>query len=221
MARKVSPQWLPRSIWLFIWCGALINPKTLFADFNGTLITFNSNGGWSWFSDPRATIDNGQLVIGSVAGVAGNGASAGDADVTTYDFATQSITETTLHTAFNQDDHADPAFAALPDGRIMVVYQTHGANNLVQWRVGNFTGSNVSWGAEQTSTVNVTNDGNGNTYGNPFYLSTPNEVVSFSRAIGYDPNYSVFTNLNNTIPTFNYGGHWMYWKNPAPCPVRR
>ena len=39
--------------------------------------------------------------------------------------------------------------------------------------------------------------------------------MSFSRAIGYDPNYSVFTNLNNTTPTFTYGGHWMYWKNPG------
>ncbi|HEY2760614.1 MAG TPA: BNR-4 repeat-containing protein, partial [Pirellulales bacterium] len=184
------------------------------ADFTGPLITFNLNGGWSWFSDPRATIDNGKLIIGSIAGVAGSGSTAGDVDVTTYDFATHTINESLLHTALTQDDHADPAFAALPDGRILVTYQAHGSDNFVHWRIGTSTGATISWAAEQTSTVNTVNDGNGNTYGNPFYLSTPNEVVNFSRAVGYDPNYSVFSNLGNTTPTFAYGGHWMYWKNP-------
>ena len=61
-------------------------------------------------------------------------------------------------------------------------------------------------------------DGNGNSYSNPFYLSTPNEVVNFSRAIGYDPNYSIISNVNNTIPSFSYGGHWMYWANPNNTP---
>jgi hypothetical protein len=197
----------------------LFVPRAALADydFSGTPITFNSNGGWSWFSDPRSVIDNGQLIIGSIAGVAGSGSSAGDVDATTYDFASQATNETVLKSAFNQDDHADPAFAALPDGRILVTYQTHGADNNVHWRIGSFTSSNggtVNWGTEQISTVNITSDGNGNTYSNPFYLSTPNEVVSFSRAIGYDPNYSVFSNLGNTTPTFAYGGHWLYWKNP-------
>jgi hypothetical protein len=203
--------------------GIFVLPTVAVADFGGTPIVFNTDGGWSWFSDPRATIDNGQLIIGSIAGANGtlsngNGgtSSAGDVDVTTYDFATQAITEADLNPGFNQDDHADPAFAALPDGQILVTYQTHGGDNLVHWRVGTFSGDTVSWGADQTSTVNITNDGNGNTYSNPYYLSTPNEVVSFSRAIGYDPNYSVFKNVNNTnaLPTFSYGGHWMYWKNP-------
>ena len=155
---------------------------------------------------------------GSVSNGNGGTSSAGDINVTTYDFATHAINETTLNPAFTQDDHADPSFAALPNGNIMVTYQSHGGDNFVHWRIGTFTsasGGTVNWGPDQTSTVNTTNDGNGNTYGNPLYLSTPNEVVSFSRAIGYDPNYSVFTNLNNTTPTFTYGGHWMYWKNPG------
>ena len=101
----------------------------------------------------------------------------------------------------------------------MVEYQTHGANNDVEWRISTTPGEATTFGPEQTSVVNVANDGNGNTYGNPFYLSTPNEVVSFSRAVGYDPNYSVFSNLNNTTPTFSYGGHWMYWKNPGTGPL--
>lgn len=204
-ARTILP-----SACLIVLCGG----GAVRADFGGAPIVFNSNGGWSWFSDPRAIIDNNQLIIGSIAGVTGNGSNAGDADVTDYNFGTQTIAETLLHSEFDQDDHADPSFVVLPDGRIMVEYQTHGNNNDVEWRVSTGAGEATSWGPEQTSDVNITNDGNGNTYGNPFYLSTPDEVVSFSRAIGYDPNYSVFINLEAATPTFSYGGHWMYWQNP-------
>ncbi len=188
------------------------------ADFSGTTIVFNSNGGWCWFQDPRAIITNGQLIIGSIAGTTANGSTAGDADVTSYNFQTKTSTETLLHAAFDQDDHASPAFSVLPDGRIMVVYSTHGGTNYTEWRVSTSPGETTSWSAEQTSQVNSANDGNGNTYANPFYLSTPNEVVNFSRAIGYDPNYSTISNLSNTIPSFNYGGHWMYWSNPNNTP---
>jgi autotransporter-associated beta strand protein len=200
---------------------SLFDGVRAFADFSGTPIVFNTDGGWSWFSDPRVIIDNNQLIIGSVAGANGtisngNGgtSTAGDLDVTDFNFNTSSISETLLASKFDQDDHADPSFTVLPDGKIMVVYQTHGANNDVEWRLSTISGEGTSWSAQNTSDVNVANDGNGNTYGNPFYLAVPNEVVSFSRAIGYDPNYSVFTNLSAATPTFSYGGHWMYWQNP-------
>jgi fibronectin-binding autotransporter adhesin len=194
------------------------------AQFSGTPITFNNNGGWCWFQDPRAIIDNGQLIIGTIAGFTGSGSTGGDVDVTSYSFQSQTSTETLLQSAFDQDDHACPAFTVLPDGRIMVVYATHGGNNDLQWRVSTSPGETTSWSAEQTGVVNTANDGNGNTYSNPFYLSTPNEVVNFSRAIGYDPNYSMFSNLNNTDNTvssinFAYGGHWMYWQNPGTGPL--
>jgi hypothetical protein len=191
------------------------------ADFGGTPIVFNSNGGWSWFSDPRAIIDNNQLIIGSIAGVTGSGSNAGDVDVTDYNFSTASptTTETLLHSELETDDHDVPAFVVLPDGNIMAEYQRHGTDNNVLWRISTSPGEATVWGPEQTSVVNTVNDSNGNTYGNPFYLSTPNEVVSFSRAIGYDPNYSVFTNLSNTTPTYAYGGHWMYWQNPNTGPL--
>jgi autotransporter-associated beta strand protein len=196
--------------------GALaVTSRSFAADpFTAAPIVFNTNGGWSWFSDSRAIIVNNQVILGTIAGFTGNGSTGGDVDVTSYNLTTHALTETLLHSALEQDDHDDPAFTVLPDGRIMVLYQTHGSTNDTLWRVSTSAGETTSWNPEQTSVVNVTNDGNGNTYANPFYLSVPNEVVSASRAIGYDPNYSVFTNLTNTTPTFTYGGHWMYWKNP-------
>jgi hypothetical protein len=192
------------------------------ADFSGTPITLKTNGGWSWFQDPRAIIDNGQILIGSVAGTTtagGSGFNAGDINLTTYSLSTQAASNTVLHAALEQDDHDVPAIVALPDGRYMAIYQKHGGDNLVRWRTSTITGSTAGWNAEATGTANPASDGNGNTYANPFYLSVPNKLYSFSRSIGYDPNYSVFTSLTNTNPTYAYGGHWMYWKNPNTGPL--
>ena len=137
-------------------------------------------------------IANGQMFIGSIAGTAGNGSNAGDADVTSFNLQTGVSTETLLHAALGQDDHDCPAFAVLPDGRILAEYATHGANNYVYWRIGTSSGGTTNWGSlalEQTSTVNTANDGNGNTYSNPFYLSTlnvPNLVLNGSGTAYFD-----------------------------------
>ena len=212
--------WAAPRLWVVVALGLTVLPgnSPAQAAFGGTPITLNNNGGWCWFQDPRALIDNGQLIIGSIAGFTGSGSTGGDADVTSYNFQTQTATETLLHAALNQDDHACPAFAVLPDGRILATYEPHSSTNNVYWRVSSAAGETTSWSAEQVSVVNVLGDSNNNTYSNPFYLSTPNEVVSFSRAIGYDPNYSLFKNLSNPVPTFSYGGHWMYWQNPNNTP---
>ncbi len=186
-------------------------------DVSGTLITFNQNGGWSWFQDPRLLVDNGQLIIGSVAGTTANGATAGDILVTSYNLGTQASSTFTLHSALQQDDHDVPALLVLPDDRYLAIFQRHGNDNLVRWRISTNPGSTASWGAEQTGSANPPSDGNGNTYANPFYLSVPNKIYNFSRSIGYDPNYSIFTGLNpanDSTLTFSYGGHFLYWVNP-------
>lgn len=207
-----------RHIFMILLAGLLIVPRPSLAvdDVDGTLITFNTNGGWSWFQDPRIIVNNNQIVIGSVAGTTASGAVAGDIRVTTYNIGAQSASTFTLHGALQQDDHDVPAFVVLPDGRYIAIYQRHGSDNLVRWRISTNAGSTTSWGAEQTGNANPANDGNGNTYANPFYLSVPNKIYSFSRSVGYDPNYSVFTGLNPTNDstlTYNYGGHFMYWVN--------
>ena len=168
-------------------------------------------------SGSRAIIDNDQIIFGAVAGTAGTGTAQtlGDVSVTSYDLSTDTLsTPFVLANLSDHDDHDVPAFTVLPDGRILATYENHGGTNDVLWRVSTSPGEVTSWSAQQTSVMNTTNDGNGNTYNNPFYLSVPNEVFNSSRSTGYDPNYATFTNLDNTLPTFTYGGHWMYWKNP-------
>jgi hypothetical protein len=189
------------------------------ADFGGAPITFKIDGGWSWFQDPRAIITNNRLVLGSVAGTTVAGGTAqtlGDVAVTSYNLNTQTLSSPFL--LINQSDHDDhdvPAFAVLPDGRILTTYENHGGTNNVLWRTSTSPGEATSWSAQHTSAMNPNGDGNGNTYNNPFYLSVPNLVFNSSRSVGYDPNYATFTNLENATPTFTYGGHWMYWQNPG------
>ncbi|MGN6724626.1 MAG: BNR-4 repeat-containing protein, partial [Tepidisphaeraceae bacterium] len=185
-------------------------------DTAAPLTTYKQNGGWCWFQDPRVIYTNGQLVIGSIAGTTAAGSNGGDANATTYTLADGSSSTFVLHAGLNQDDHAAPAFSVLPDGRVLATYESHGGSNFVYWRTTTSSASANTWSAETTSTVNITNDGNGNTYNNPYYLSVPNKVYDFSRAIGYDPNYSVFTpsSTAGAAPTFSYGGHFLYWKNP-------
>jgi hypothetical protein len=99
----------------------------------------------------------------------------------------------------------------------MAIYERHGNDDLVRWRISTNPGSAAAWNAVQTGDANPANDGNGNTYANPFYLAVPNRIYSFSRSVGYDPNYSVFTGLdptNSTALTYSYGGHFIYWMNP-------
>src|SRR5215467_8850464 len=59
-------------------------------DVVGNLITFNTNGGWAWFQDPRMIVNNNQIIVGSVAGTTASGATAGDIRETTYNINTQS-----------------------------------------------------------------------------------------------------------------------------------
>src|SRR5262249_13949148 len=86
---------------------AIVLPRSAQAvnDASGTLITFNTNGGWSWFQDPRLVVDGNQLIIGSVAGITANGATGGDIRETTYNLTTQASGTITLHAALQQDDH--------------------------------------------------------------------------------------------------------------------
>jgi hypothetical protein len=193
------------------------------ADFSGTPMTFTTDGGWCWFQDPRAIItNNGHLVIGTTAGVTTAGvATGGDEDVTDYNIATGALSTFTLKAAYNRDDHASPAFTVLPDGRVLVAYAGHGVDVNLYWRVSAKVGDGSVWGAEQASVVNTVSDGNNNSYSNPFYLSVPNTVYNFSRAIGYDTNYSKITGLNTSnnagltsAANFSYGGHLQYWQNP-------
>src|SRR2546422_10314384 len=74
------------------------------------LITFNDNGAWCWYQDPRIVHDppNNALLISSVAASEGpdGDSRAGDIDLVIYDLKTGKTSRFILHHSLQpQDDH--------------------------------------------------------------------------------------------------------------------
>src|SRR6266513_1793494 len=74
------------------------------------LITFNDNGAWCWYQDPRVLHDpaNDTLLIASVAAADGVGGAerGGDVDVVAYQLASGAKNRFVLHHSLQpQDDH--------------------------------------------------------------------------------------------------------------------
>jgi hypothetical protein len=196
------------------YCGVLLAAEQSRAvnDVAGSLITFNDNGGWSWFEDERAIVDlsagaAGQILVSSVANASGaDGASRdGDVEVAALDLASGTVSRFTLHDALQPDDHDSAALLRLPDGRYLASYSRHSNDKLVRWRVSSSPGNPSAWQPENTFTI-PTGSG-GTTYSNLAYLSESGDIFNFHREAidgGYDPHY-----LKWNVPTqseFSYGG---------------
>lgn len=139
--------------------------------------TFMYNGGWCWFQDPRAIIQNDQLLIG---GVAGNG--RGDAAVGVYDLGSGTRTgRTTLHENFDRDDHNSPVFYARPDGSVVTVYARHSTENLHYYRISS-ANNYLQWGDEKTIAYE-----DQVTYMNLYYLESDDTLYNFFRGIDWNP----------------------------------
>ena len=141
--------------------------------------TLMHNAGWCWFQDPRAIIQDGKLVIGSVAG---NG--IGDAAVGVYDLDNkQLLGRTTLKPDFDNDDHNSPVFYTRPDGSLLTVYARHNSEKVHYYRVSQ-SADFLNWGEEQTiqSPANVT-------YMNLYNLSDEGTLYNLYRGIDWNPTY--------------------------------
>jgi hypothetical protein len=90
-------------------------PLFLSAKINPVIL----NGAWSWFSDPRAIVVDGQIVVGAVA------ASSGSLVV-----AKPNRSAVTLKASFEVDDHNNPALLRRSsDGKIIAHYSKHSTDN--------------------------------------------------------------------------------------------
>ena len=175
-------------------------------EVDGNLVRFNDNGAWSWFEDERAIIDNGKVIVSSIANGSGvNGAArAGDVDAVSFDLATRTATRS-LMSKIQPDDHNSAALLKRPDGRYLAAYSNHGTDNLTRYRVSTNPLDTTAWQPVQTF-----NNGVGTTYSNLFHLSAENKTYNFTRTNGFDPNWLVSTNQGDT---WSYGG-WLV-KDPA------
>ena len=139
---------------------------------NGELV---ADGAWCWFQDPRALHYVGahdRTYIGYVN-------SHGDVEIVSQDAGTAALRHTTLHAAFQADDHAAPGLVALPDGRIAVFYAAHTGKQMI-YRISQHAEDITAFGRELTVATNTGTTG-WYTYANPIYLSAERRLYLFFR----------------------------------------
>lgn len=171
------------------------------------LRTFKRNGGWCWFQDERAIVDDSLLIFGSVAGTTRAGHDGGDIHVTAFNLNTGESTTAELHDQLGRDDHNVPSLLERPDGRYLAAYSTHGRDDLFRYRVTEHPGEIDDWGDERTHELP-----DGVTYTNLHHLAAANDgegrIYNFSRAQGFDPNW---TYSDDGGRTWTWGGQLLDW----------
>ncbi len=149
--------------------------------------TFSDDGAWCWFSDPRAVQEGDVIISGWVK-------RDGTVEAASLDLQHQTRNFATLYPELEVDDHDNPAFAILPDSRILAMYTWHSSKKGIIHQVTEKP-LDVSTFSEPT----VIRPGIDEllpkfpretyTYANPFLLADEGEkVYSFGRWIGYKPN---------------------------------
>jgi hypothetical protein len=166
-------------------------------------VVLNDNGAWSWFEDERAVIHSstGTLLVSSVANAAGSGGMArhGNVEVVTYDLSSGDTQRTVLHADLEADDHDSAALFVRRDGRYVAAYSRHNSDGLTRWRVSFGSGSETSWGPEQTFDHRA-----GTTYSNLYSTGRAHRrLYNFVRSAGRDPHFMV---SDDDGSTWTFGG---------------
>lgn len=145
---------------------------------------FTDDGGWCWFSDPRAVSRDGKTYTGWVT-------EDGSIVAGELDHATATVRHFTLHAQYERDDHDNPAFLFLPDGRLMAFYTKHGGNPnpAIHARVMRRPGAFLDWEPEVALSLRDDTGGRaGISYVNPFLLSAEdNTLYLFWRGLSWKP----------------------------------
>jgi hypothetical protein len=179
----------------------------------GNNIHLTDNGAWSWFMDPRAIVDQGRLIVGSVRA---NGRFAdtnlpgwGNVELSILDLKFRSVTHVILAEHFEQDDHDAPGLLVLPDGRYLSAYSRHNVERKMFFRISVRPGDPFEWGPEKVFVTPGSDapafHGNNVTYANPICLpGESNRIYLLHRSVNEDPNYLI---SDDNAETWRYGGH--------------
>lgn len=152
--------------------------------------TVAGDGAWCWFADPRAAWVDGKLWAGHVT-------SEGDIAVTELDPRTSSSRQSVLAAKFEKDDHDNPSFLPLPDGRTLIFYSKHTGSEIVMHETRQFG----KWGVPRSLKLNQSLPGPGRdtyTYPNPSFLSDSQTVFLTWRGMDWKPTYSLSPNAGKS-----------------------
>ncbi len=151
--------------------------------------TFNEDGAWCWFSDPRAVYHNGQYersYIGSVS-------KEGDITIGYFDHQTKEKHLQVVFPKLQKDDHVNPSLLFLPDGRLMIFFTKHNGGLY-------YTRTRKSEDITSWEEVQMLDMGQMLCYSNPVLLTEEhNRLYVFFRG-GYDwkPSFVTSENLGDT-----------------------
>lgn len=165
---------------LFLLCfGTTGEAQTNFA-------TLNTDGGWCWFSDPRALFHNGKLYYGYVK-------SSGKTALDVFEPLTGNNTNLWVSGFSQVDDHNVPGLCAKFDGKMLAIYARHLADYYFAYRTSNNTNpiAPADWNTEQQ----IPNSASTMTYANPFQLNSEGgKIYNFSRNLNFNP--TVYTSTD-------------------------
>lgn len=162
-----------------------------------------NDGAWCWFSDPRAIYagpDKSHIITGWVD-------TKGSIFSASLDFRSGKIVKKELYYELEIDDHDNPAFLELDDGRILSQYTWHGGTPKGMGVIQNITDESNDIESFSAPLVFKPYDKElvekyikqTYTYANPFRLTAErNRLYSFGRWIGYKPNMITSTDNGKT-----------------------
>ena len=148
------------------------------ASYSGTELA--KEGAWCWFADPRAMrVKEGKTDAAYVGYIDNHGA----VRALQLDYRRNTAEEVLVRSYFQPDDHNNPTFLALSDGRIMIFYTRHTDEPRFYYRISRRAGDITSLGDEKIIEVK-----NNTTYPSPFILSDdPQHIYLCWRGIGWHP----------------------------------
>lgn len=151
-------------------------------------VTVSPSGAWCWFADPRAlhheneTLGINKTYVGSIDNM-------GNIIAEEYDFNSGLKESVLIRSWFQPDDHDNPTFIALPDGRVVVFYSRHTDEPCFYYRVSDSSGSLSTLGEEK-----ILKTENNTTYSSPFILSDdPDHIYLCWRGINWHPTIARLT----------------------------
>jgi len=158
-------------------------------------------GAWCWFADPRALhYENAAQNINAT--YIGYIDVHGNIKATQHNFLTGETSEVLVRSYFQPDDHDNPTFLALPDGRVMIFYSRHTDEACFYYRISKNSGDITALGEEKKLIT-----ANNTTYPSPFILANdPNHIYLCWRGINWHPTIARLTMPdNNDNVSFDWG----------------
>jgi hypothetical protein len=191
---------------------------------SGTVITFNDDGAWTWYSDERVVVDaaGGKIIVSSDAN---GGSRNGNVDVVIHDVATGQNSRFVLGD-LGPDDHNNAAILVKSSGQYLAFWAGHNENCNTYWR--HYSGT--QWAAQQifnwgqhSAPCPWTSSMRSVTYNNVFKMSAEGKLYNFTRTVDTSPNFLVSSDNGQTwtyggrltsTPQVGYvAGYYKYWGN--------